>query len=59
MEDKNYKTTIKRSIEHIDKLVRITNKDKHLTTESKLMVTMGLLGLQGVLANTLEDLENR
>ena len=58
MEDKNYKTTIKRSIEHIEKLSKITGKDKHLSIESKMMVTMGLLGLQGVLANTLEDLEN-
>lgn len=58
MEDKNYKTTIKRSIEHIDKLVRITNKDKHLTTESKLMVTMGLLGLQETLLQALSEFEN-
>lgn len=58
MEDKNYKTTIKRSIEHIGKLSKITGKDKHLSIESKMMVTMGLLGLQETLLQALAELGN-
>ena len=58
MEDKNYKTTIKKSIEHIKKLSKITGKDKHLSIESKMMVTMGLLGLQETLLQALAELGN-
>ena len=58
MEDKNYKTTIKKSVEHIEKLSKITGKDKHLSIESKMMVTMGLLGLQETLLKALDELGN-
>lgn len=58
MEYNIMKSTVRSSIQYLEKLVRITNKDKHLTTESKLMVTMGLLGLQETLLQALAELGN-
>lgn len=55
MEYNIMKSTVRSSIQYLNKLVRITNKDKHLTTESKLMVTMGLLGLQETLLQALAE----
>lgn len=55
MGDKNYETTIKRSIEHIGKLSKITGKDKHLPIESKMMVLMGLSEIQVALLQALAE----